>query len=127
MDEYDKMKVINPQCAGIDVGSRSHFVGLGHAKEDVREFGVYSSDHDQIIEFLHLHNVESVAMESTGSYWQTLFFALQGAGFEVLLVSGRQTQNLKPKTDVKDCQWIQRLHSLGLLQGSFYHRHKRQG
>ena len=58
-------------------------------------------------------------MESTGSYWQTLFNVLQQAGFEVLLVPGNQTKNARGKTDVKDCQWIQKLHSLGLLTGSF--------
>jgi len=58
-------------------------------------------------------------MESTGTYWQPLFNALQEAGFEVLLVNGRQTKNVRGKTDIKDCQWIQKLHSLGLLTGSF--------
>ena len=59
-------------------------------------------------------------MESTGSYWQTLFNALQKAGFDVLLVGGSQTKNVQGrKTDVIDCLWIQRLHSLGLLSGSF--------
>ena len=58
-------------------------------------------------------------MESTGSYWQTLFNALQQAGFDVLLVGGSQTKNVKGrKTDVIDCIWIQKLHSLGLLAGS---------
>ena len=58
-------------------------------------------------------------MESTGSYWQTLFTALQCAGFEVILVNGQQIKNVKGKTDVMDCMWIQKLHSLGLLTGSY--------
>ena len=59
-------------------------------------------------------------MESTGSYWQTLFHALQKAGFEVILVQGNQTKNVQgKKTDVLDCMWIQKLHSLGLLSSSF--------
>ncbi len=58
-------------------------------------------------------------MESTGSYWQNLLMSLQEAGFEVLLVQGTQTKNLKGKTDVSDAQWIQRLHKLGFLRGSF--------
>jgi transposase len=113
------MKVINPSAAGIDVGSRSHFVAIGQQAADVREFGVYTQDHYELIEWLNQHGITSIAMESTGSYWQTLFSALQRSGFEVLLVNGKQIKNVKGKTDVKDCQWIQRLHSLGLLTGSF--------
>jgi len=116
---FEKMKIVNPYAAGIDVGSKSHFVALGQEKNEVFEFGVFTKDYKKLIEFLHLHNVETIAMESTGSYWQTLFFALQDAGFEVLLVSGHQTKNVRAKTDVKDSQWIQKLHSLGLLRGSF--------
>jgi hypothetical protein len=63
-------------------------------------------------------------MESTGNYWQNLFTALQNAGFEVLLAHGKFTKNIKgKKTDVLDCQWIQKLHSLGLLSGSFLPDH----
>ena len=113
------MQVINPQAAGVDVGSRSHFVAVGQNPEDVREFGVYTEDHQNLINWLQEKMITTVAMESTGSYWQTLFSALQRAGFEVLLVNGRQIKNVKGKTDVKDCQWIQRLHCLGLLTGSF--------
>ncbi len=58
-------------------------------------------------------------MESTGNYWQTLFSVLQDAGFEVLLVPGSQTKNGIKKTDVKDCQWIQRPYMIGLLTGFF--------
>jgi transposase len=119
MEKFEKMKIVNPRAAGIDVGSKSHFVGINQNEKDVREFGVYSKDHQAMIEHLKQNLIASVAMESTGSYWQTLFFALQEAGFEVLLVSGHQTKNLRAKTDVKDCQWIQKLHSLGLLRGSF--------
>jgi transposase len=115
----EKMKVLNPHSAGIDVGSRSHFVGIGQGVQDVKEFGVYSSDHDKMIAYLNEHKITTIAMESTGSYWQTLFFRLQQAGFEVLLVSGQQTKNIRAKTDVKDCQWIQKLHRLGLLKSCF--------
>jgi transposase len=113
------MQIINASAAGIDVGSRSHFVAVGQHQQDIREFGVYTQDHEELIEWLSNHKIATVAMESTGSYWQTLFSALQRAGFEVLLVNGRQIKNVKGKTDVKDCQWIQRLHCLGLLTGSF--------
>ena len=113
------MKMIHSNAAGIDVGSRSHFVSVGQQESDVREFGVYTRDYLEMIAWLHHMGITHVAMESTGSYWQTLFTALQVAGFEVLLVNGNQTKNVRGKTDVKDCQWIQKLHSLGLLSGSF--------
>jgi len=117
---FEKMVVMNPHAAGIDVGSRSHFVAVGQdPQKDVMEFGVYSKDQETMVNYLRSHSITTVAMESTGSYWQSLFFALQSAGFEVLLVSGHQTKNVRAKTDVKDCVWIQKLHSLGLLRGCF--------
>jgi len=119
MKKVVPMEVINGRAAGIDVGSRSHLVAVGQDAEEVREFGVYTEDHVKLISWLSSKAITTIAMESTGSYWQTLFSALQKAGFEVLLVNGRQIKNVKGKTDVKDCQWIQRLHSLGLLTGSF--------
>lgn len=119
MKKNVKMNVINPNSSGIDIGSKSHFVAVGQKKHQVKEFGIYSSDHQKIVKYLQSHNIVSVAMESTGSYWQTLFYQLQKEGFEVLLVSGHQTKNLRAKTDVKDSQWIQKLHSLGLLRGCF--------
>jgi len=119
MKKIEEMKILNPYAAGIDIGSKSHFVSVGQEENLIREFGVYSPDHKQIISYLQEHKITTVAMESTGSYWQTLFFELQKAGFEVFLVSGHQTKNLRAKTDVKDAQWIQKLHSLGLLRGCF--------
>ena len=114
------LQIVNPHTAGIDVGSRSHFVAIDQNKENVRTFGIGTKDYEELI--LHLRNssITSVAMESTGTYWQTLFNALQKAGFEVLLVGGSQTKHVQGrKTDVLDCMWIQKLHALGLLSGSF--------
>jgi transposase len=113
------MPVLNPHAAGIDVGSRSHFLAVGQRPEDVFEFSVNTSGHDRAIALLRQYQITTIAMESTGSYWQTLFCVLQEAGFSVLLVPGNQTTNARAKTDVKDCQWIQKLHSLGMLTGSF--------
>ena len=113
------MNVVNDHAAGIDIGSREHFVAVGQQPGDVRSFRTYHRDHAGMIAWLKGRRITTIAMESTGNYWQTLFSALQEAGFEVLLVNGRQIKNVKGKTDVKDCQWIQRLHSLGLLRGSF--------
>jgi transposase len=114
------MKIVNPGAAGIDVGSRSHFVAIGQSDSDVREFGVYNEDLRSLAQWLVDNDVKTVAMESTGTYWQNLFSILQGAGIEVILCNGKFTKNIKgKKTDVQDCQWIQKLHTLGLLSGSF--------
>lgn len=118
--ENDSMEIVNPYAAGIDIGSRSHYVAIGQKERDVREFGVYSEDLQEIAQYLKENKITTIAMESTGSYWQNLFSVLQDAGFEVLLCNGKFTKNIKgKKTDVQDCQWIQKLHSLGLLSGSF--------
>lgn len=114
------MEIINPCAGGIDVGSRSHFVAIGQAEKDVKEFGVYDEDLKSIAQHLLDNKIKTVAMESTGTYWQNLFSTLQNAGLEVILCNGKFTKNIKgKKTDVQDCQWIQKLHSLGLLSGSF--------
>lgn len=114
------LDVVNPQAAGIDVGSRSHYVAIGQRDEDVKEFGVYNEDLIALAQWLLDNEVKTVAMESTGTYWQSLFATLQGVGLEVILCNGKFTKNIKgKKTDVQDCQWIQKLHTLGLLSGSF--------
>jgi transposase len=114
------MKIVHPQAAGIDIGSKSHWVAVDQVADHVKEFGVYTQDHQKMIDYLRSYNIDTIAMESTGSYWQTLFNALQRAGFEVILVQGSHTKNVKgKKTDMLDCMWIQKLHSLGLLSASF--------
>lgn len=115
-----EMEIINSNAAGIDVGSRSHFVAVGQALEDVKEFGVYAEDLVTLCEWLSSYGITSVAMESTGDYWQNLYAELQKKGFDVVLCNGKFTKHAKgKKTDVKDSRWIQKLHSLGLLTGSF--------
>lgn len=115
-----EMEIINPNAAGIDIGSRSHFVAVGQSNEDVREFGVYAEDLQAICLHLKEYGVTSVAMESTGDYWQNLFTELINYDFEVVLCNGKFTKHAKgKKTDVKDARWIQKLHSLGLLSSSF--------
>jgi transposase len=114
------MTVIHPHAAGIDVGSKSHWVAVDQSHQNVREFSVYTKDHLLLIDYLRTHHITTVAMESTGSYWQTLFNALQQAGFEVILAKGSNTKNISgKKTDMLDCMWIQKLHTLGLLPASF--------
>ncbi len=115
-----KMEVINPNAAGIDIGSRSHFVAIGQGTDDVREFGVYNEDLKAIADWLKENEIETIAMESTGTYWQSLFAVLQAEGLQVILCNGKFTKNIKgKKSDVQDCQWIQKLHTMGLLSGSF--------
>jgi transposase len=115
-----KMEIVNPNAAGIDIGSRSHFVAINQEHSDVREFGVYAQDMKELVKWLIENDVKTVAMESTGSYWQNLFTELQNSDIEVILTNGKFTKNIKgKKTDVLDCMWIQKLHSLGLLSGSF--------
>lgn len=115
-----EMEIINPNAAGIDIGSRSHFIAVGQSIEDVKEFGVYAEDLQAICLHLKEFGVTSVAMESTGDYWQNLFTELIKHDFEVVLCNGKFTKHAKgKKTDVKDARWIQKLHSLGLLSSSF--------
>ena len=114
------MQIINPNCAGIDVGSRSHFVAIGQGADHVKEFGVYAEDLKQLSKWLLSHDITTVAMESTGSYWQNLFIEIMNSGIEVILTNGKFTKNInRKKTDVMDCQWIQKMHTLGLLPSSF--------
>ena len=91
------LEVVNPNAAGIDIGSRSHWVSVGQNAEDVKEFGVYSQDQLDMCDWLRSKDVSSIAMESTGTYWQNLFSTLVGQGFDVILVNGRQTKNIKGK------------------------------
>lgn len=114
------MAIVNPNAAGIDVGSRSHFVAVGQRPEDVREFGVYSDDLQALCLWLKEKGVTAVALESTGTYWQNLFIALMDHGLNPILVSGKFTKNVQgKKTDVQDCQYIQKMHTIGLLPASY--------
>jgi transposase len=114
------MAIVNPNAAGIDVGSRSHFVAVGQGADDVREFGVYSDDLLALCLWLKEKGVTAVALESTGTYWQNLFVALMDHGLNPILVSGKFTKNVQgKKTDVQDCQYIQKMHTMGLLPASY--------
>lgn len=119
-EEKISMEIVNPHAAGVDVGSRSHWVAVGQREEDIREFGVFNQQIFEMADWLKEKKVKTIAMESTGTYWQNLYAILISKGFQVILCNGKFTKNIKgKKTDVKDCQWIQKLHSLGLLTSSF--------
>lgn len=108
------MKKIRENAAGIDIGAKKVFVYVDG--QEVHSFYTFTEDFQAVCEFLKLYGVETVAMEATGVYWTILYEMLEEAGIDVWLVDGRQTKLVPDrKTDVKDCQWIQQLHSLGLL------------
>ena len=113
---------LNLNAAGIDVGSQSHYVAVPQGRDErcVREFRCYTYDLYAMASWLKDCGVETVAMESTGVYWIPVFQVLESMGFEVALVNPKFAKNVTGrKTDVSDCQWIQQLHSYGLLPASF--------
>lgn len=117
-DKMLTMPVVNPHAAGIDMGSKSHFVCV--AQDNVKEFGVFTSDLHAVAHHLQDHGVLTVAIESTGFYWRPLYLILLDYGFEVVLVNTNHLKNVKGhKTDVVDSKWLQLLHSIGLLSNSF--------
>ena len=111
--------VINPHAAAIDVHADNHVVCVG--PDRVQTFGAYTVDLHAIADHLLQHGVTTVVLESTGVYWVALFELLERQGFEVFLIEPSQAGHCgaRPKTDVVDCQWLQRLHTFGLLRPSF--------
>jgi Transposase len=121
----EALPVQHPHAAGIDIGSRSHWVCVGFATEAgsclIQEFPAHTAGLKAIATFLQEHQINTIALESTGVYWIPLYELLAAEGFEVLLVDPSYTHQLRgrPKTDRRDCQWIYRLHSVGLLAAAF--------
>jgi transposase len=117
------LHVLNPDAAGIDVHSNMHMVCVPADRDanPVRQFGANTADLHELAAWLKKCHIKTVALESTGVYWIPLFELLESEGFEVHLVEPGQLSRCgaRPKTDVLDAQWIQRLHSYGLLRGSF--------
>lgn len=112
------MKKIHKHAAGIDIGARKIFVGL--EGKEVKSFETFTEDLELAADYLIKNSIDTVAMEATGVYWIILFDILQARGIDVWLVDGRSTKQVPGrKTDVKDCQWIQQLHSHGLLSKCF--------
>jgi transposase len=114
--------IINNDAAGIDIGSEEHWVAVPEGRDEnpVRPFGCFTADLHAMARWLKACGVTTVAMESTGVYWIPPFQILEEHGFEVKLVNARHVKNVPGrKTDVSDCQWLQRLHTYGLLSGSF--------
>lgn len=114
--------VAHPDAAGIDIGGQSHWVAVPPERggETVREFGAFTHSLHEMVDWLKSHNVRTVAMEATGVLWIPVFEVLETAGFEVYLVNAAHIKNVSGrKSDLLDCQWIQKLHACGLLQRSF--------
>ena len=116
------MPLINPNAAGIDVGDTLFSVAVPPGRDTVfvKEFGAFTCDLKSISAWLKQCGIETVAMESTGVYWKSLFSVLIQDGFDVSLVNAKHTKNVTGrKTDESDAMWIQKLHSCGLLSSCF--------
>jgi transposase len=120
--ENSNFPAINRNAAGIDIGADRHWVSvpMGRDSESVRSFGCFTAQLYAMAEWLKACGIETVAMESTGVYWISVFQILESHGFEVKLVNAHYVKTVPGrKTDVLDCQWLQQLHTYGLLSGSF--------
>ncbi|MGB7848675.1 MAG: IS110 family transposase, partial [Candidatus Acidiferrum sp.] len=116
------LPVMRPDAAGIDIGATEIFVAVSadRAAENVRSFPTFTQDLYALADWLKQCRVKTVAMESTGVYWIPLFQILESGGLEVCLVNARHVKNVPGRrTDVSDCQWLQFLHSVGLLKASY--------
>lgn len=113
---------VNLFAAGIDIGSTSHFVAVPQELDarPVREFSCFTKDLIRLADWLVQLGIQTVAMESTGIYWIPIYELLEERGLEVLLINAHHVKNVPGrKSDVQDCQWIQQLHTHGLLRGCF--------
>src|SRR5579862_7958224 len=116
------MSVLNPNAAAIDVGATMHMAAVraDRALEPVRSFGTFTADLHRLVNWFTECGVETIVMESTSVYWIPIFELLDSRGFTVCLVNARDAKHVPGrKTDVSDAQWLQRLHSFGLLRASF--------
>ncbi|HTM92054.1 MAG TPA: IS110 family transposase, partial [Flavisolibacter sp.] len=116
------MPLIHPNAAGIDIGSTLHSVAVPEGRDNIRvkTFGTMTCDLQLIVDWLRYCKIDTVAMESTGIYWKSIFRVLVHNGFEVYLVNAKEVKNVSgKKTDESDALWIQKLHSCGLLKSSY--------
>jgi transposase len=118
----DVLEQINLHAAGLDIGSEEIYACVPRERDEqsVRVFPTFTVDLHALAEWLAACQIETVAMESTGVYWIPVYEILESRGFEVYLVNARHVKNVPGrKTDILDCQWIQQLHTYGLLRASF--------
>lgn len=113
---------MNFNAAGIDVGATEHWVAVPEDRDEepVRRFGAFTADLYALADWLRQCQIETGVLESTGVYWIALFEVLEERGFDVKLVDAHYARQVPGrKTDVKDCQWLQELHTYGILRGAF--------
>jgi transposase len=118
-----RLSSVNPNTAGIDVGSQFHVVAVPEDRDEeaVRTFQSFTGDLHRLADWLVACRIESVAMESTGIYWVPLYEILEARGIAVVVANARDVKHVPGrKTDVNDAQWLQQLHEYGLLRGSFH-------
>lgn len=117
------LEMMNPDVAGIDIGSKVHYVCVPPDRDNIniKSFGCFTEDINRMATWLRECRIKSVAMESTGVYWIPVYQILERAGFEVNLINTQPVKGVpgRKKTDVEDCSWLQKLHSYGLLKASF--------
>lgn len=117
-----RFDTLHPNAAGLDIGSVEIWAAVPADRDEasIRRFGTFTPDLVALADWLHACAITTVALESTGVYWIPIYELLEARGFQVYLVNARHLKNVPGrKTDVLDCQWIQQLHSFGLLSGSF--------
>ncbi|UHD18348.1 IS110 family RNA-guided transposase [Thiocapsa bogorovii] len=117
------LSTVNPRAAGIDVGAQFHVVAVPPEcdAEAVRTFRSFTGDLHRLADWLVACRIETVAMESTGVYWIALYEILEARGIRVVVANARDVKHVPGrKTDVNDAQWLQQLHTYGLLRGSFH-------
>ncbi len=121
--KWETLPIVQEHAAGLDIGASEILAcaPAGSGLVAVRGFGTFTPELERLADWLAAHGVTSVAMESTGVYWIPIFELLEARGVEVYLVNARHLKGVpgRKKTDVLDCQWIQRLHTYGLLNASF--------
>ena len=123
---HRSLPVMRPNAGGVDIGAREIFVAVPTDcdTESVRSFPTFTQDLHALADWLQQCHVDTVAMESTGVYWIPLFQILESRGIEVHLVNAQHVHHVPGrKSDVLDCQWLQYLHSVGLLRASFRPEH----
>ncbi len=118
---FSSFPIINKDAAGIDIGSEEHWVAVPEDRDEepVRPFGCFTADLHAMAQWLKTCGITTVAMESTGVYWIPAHH-IRAVRVQVSPVNARHVKNVPGrKSDVDDCQWVQRLHTYGLLSGSF--------
>ena len=120
--DWEALPPLNQNAAGIDVGNAEHYVAVpaGRDAEPVQKFGSFTADVYRMARWLKACGIQTVAMQATGVYWVALYQILEDHGLEVNVVNAHHTKTLPGrKTDVLECQWLQKLHTFGLLNNSF--------